>query len=52
MTSEIDYLTQERLGILLDGRREPTEDEVGAAYFEAVAIVMRSKDRESEPPQC
>ena len=39
--TELDYLVAERLGILTDGRREPTTDEIAMAYREALATVMR-----------
>ncbi len=39
--AEIDYLREERLGILLDGRREPTAQEVSAAQYEATKLVLK-----------
>ncbi len=40
--AEIDYLREERLGILLDGRREPTAQEFTQAHQEALQRVSES----------
>lgn len=45
---EIRYLTQERIGILTDGRREATEHELSMAHLEAVSIVMRRKSTQTK----
>lgn len=45
---EIEYLEAERIGILLDGRREPTADELTRAHMEALAIVWKRKDGDND----
>ena len=45
--AEIEYLTQERIGILLQGQREPTADELSAAHREALTSVWKRNDNDN-----
>jgi hypothetical protein len=38
---ELQYLTDERLGILLQGQRQPTAEELNQAHREALTIIWR-----------
>ena len=46
--AEIEYLTKERIGILLDGRREPTADELMQAHREALTVVWRRREQKHD----
>ncbi len=42
---ELQYLTDERLGILLQGQRQPTAEELNQAHREALTIIWKRKEQ-------